>query len=118
MNILIIDDDFLILQVMGRMLKRLGHVSHTFDDEFEALDFLSKSKEIIDMVFLDMNLRHTTGFEFYYKLKELQPKLKVIGISGLDFNQKVQELLNNGMCEFIQKPFGLEEIQHTLSKIC
>ncbi len=118
MNILILDDDYLVLQVMGRMLKRLGHEPYTFDDEFEALEYLSSDKAIIDMVFLDMNLKYTTGSELYFKIKELQPKIKVIGISGLGYNQKIQELLNNGMCEFIQKPFDLNDIQHALSKLC
>jgi two-component system cell cycle sensor histidine kinase/response regulator CckA len=55
-----------------------------------------------------------SGAECFAQLRAIRPDIKVILCTGYDRNHAVQELLNQGVAGFIQKPYDLDE----LAQIC
>ena len=50
------------------------------------------------------------GAGTYLKLKEINSDVKVLFSSGYSMDSQVQELLNFGCVDFIQKPFSEKEL--------
>jgi two-component system cell cycle sensor histidine kinase/response regulator CckA len=61
---------------------------------------------------LDMSGTYT-----YDRLKEINPKVKVLLSSGYSINGQATEILNKSCNGFIQKPFKIKELSQTLREI-
>jgi len=57
------------------------------------------------------------GKEVYLKLKEMNPKVKVLLSSGFSQEGKAQEILDAGANGFIQKPYRIEEIAQKIRMV-
>jgi DNA-binding NarL/FixJ family response regulator len=62
------------------------------------------------LVILDYFLPDSTGSEVYKKLKVLDPSVKVVITSGFEYDEKIQEVLNQGALGFLGKPFDRAQI--------
>ena len=71
----------------------------------------------IAMVTLDMVMPGMGGLETFTHLKEIDPDVKVLIISGYSPNQEVRELLRNGCCGFLQKPFNIRHFSQKLKEV-
>ncbi|MBT8373595.1 MAG: response regulator, partial [Deltaproteobacteria bacterium] len=115
-TILLVDDESVIADVGGKMLKRLGHQVIFARDGKEALDIYRKEKERIDLVILDMIMPEWDGGKTFDKLKEINPDLKVLLSSGYSINGQAQSILDRGCKGFIQKPFSMNELSQQIQK--
>lgn len=106
----------MILTVLKRMMERLGHEVWTFESEDEALEFYSANVNNIDLILLDIKLKRLTGREIFESIKQLNPKQKVVIISGFGLTLEIQEMLDHGLSGFLEKPFGFSELKSTLIK--
>jgi CheY-like chemotaxis protein len=94
-RILIVDDEPELREALALFLKIHKEFSHVYlaSDGQEALDVISKNP--IDVVITDINMRGMNGFELIEKIKALYPDLekrpKIIGMSGCDTNVDVLE---------------------------
>ena len=109
-TILIVDDEKHVLDACEAMLNRLGYRTILAQNGSAALDIFQKEKENIDLVILDMIMPGMDGRTVYRRLKEINMEIKVILSSGYSITDSVREILVNGRCEFIQKPFSLSQI--------
>ncbi len=57
-----------------------------------------------------------SGKEVFYALRNLDPEVKVIIASGYGMDKDIQNLLDNGVLEFVQKPFTLEKLSDIMHK--
>jgi CheY-like chemotaxis protein len=62
------------------------------------------------VVLLDWALRGLSGSTVFRKLKELNPDVKVIGITGYLHPSVRETMLQEGVREFIQKPCSPAQI--------
>ncbi len=111
-NILLVDDENLIIEVGKHMLEKLGYVVFTSENGEEAIQIYQENKEKIDLVILDMIMPGMNGEKVFDRLKEINPKIKVLLSSGYSVNGQATHILEKGCKGFIQKPFDL----HTLSQ--
>lgn len=116
-TILLVDDEEYVLDVAKRQLERLGYKAITAVDGIEAVDIYKKKKKKIDLVLLDMVMPNLAGKDTYRELKNINPDIKVVLISGFSQNAKATELLKEGALAFIQKPFKLYELSKTLAGV-
>jgi DNA-binding NtrC family response regulator len=68
----------------------------------------------VDLVLLDMVMPDMSGPECFAELRRIRPESKILLCTGYDQNHAVQELLNQGVVGFIQKPYDLDE----LAQVC
>lgn len=84
-RILVLDDDPIMLELLGRMLSNLGLTDVTaFDSGLRALKWLDEPAHGADLILLDLNMPEMDGVEFLRKLVERRYAGSVILASGED----------------------------------
>jgi len=116
-TVLFVDDEDMIIEVVGEMLEQLGYKVLIATSGKEAIETYEKNKEQIDMVILDMVMPDMNGGDTYDKLKEINPDIKVLLASGYSLDGAATEILDRGCNGFIQKPAKMKELSHKLRGI-
>jgi two-component system cell cycle sensor histidine kinase/response regulator CckA len=116
-KILLIDDNEL-LQDLGRdILEHLGYTPVIASGGEEGIEIYSREKEEIRAVLLDVVMPGLGGLEVLKRLKEINPQVKVLVISGYSEEKRAGELLEEGAMGFIQKPFKIGQLSQKLQEI-
>lgn len=108
-TVLIVDDEKLVLDVEGLMLKKMGFNILKANSSAQACRLYRNKKDDIDLVILDMIMPGDNGAATYKKLKMINPGIKVLVSSGFWKDLNVKAILNDGKNSFIQKPFKFAE---------
>jgi two-component system, cell cycle sensor histidine kinase and response regulator CckA len=116
-TILIVDDETMILNVAGDMLKTLGYTVFTAQDGAAAVALYKQQQESIDLVILDMVMPDMGGGEVFDELKKINPLVKVLLSSGYSLNGQASRIIDRGCDGFIQKPFTIGDIAKQLRDI-
>jgi DNA-binding NarL/FixJ family response regulator len=69
------------------------------------------------MVLLDIIMPGKDGMETFQALKKINPHIKVLFFSGFSKNEKVNEVLEEGVLGFIEKPFNMKILSDAVSKL-
>jgi two-component system cell cycle sensor histidine kinase/response regulator CckA len=116
-TILLVDDEEMIIDVGRKMLEKLGFEVLIARNGKEAMEVYEKTRDRIKLVILDMIMPGMAGGETYDKLKENNPDIKILLSSGYSINGRATEILDRGCNGFIQKPFDMRKLSHSISKI-
>jgi len=114
-TVLFVDDEEMVLKTGSLMLRKLGYSVLTAYRGQEAIEIFKKNK--VAFVLLDMQMPGMNGYEIYYQLKKIQPKVKVLLASGYVGDQSEKRLINVGFDGFIQKPFNLKQLSEKIEDI-
>ena len=114
-TILVIDDEDTVRTVATAFLEELGYRVLTASDGKEAVEVFRASPEPIDLVIIDMVMPAMGGRECFRALKAIRPGLKAVLSTGYDFNAAVQEILDEGMRGFVQKPYQLRQLSEVVA---
>jgi len=79
-RILLIDDDEGFRSMLQRTLQRAGYEVVASGSGKEGLDLLSRVR--VDLVLTDIIMPDMDGLEIIQRLRQTQPSLKIIAISG------------------------------------
>ena len=112
-QILLVDDHSMIRDVTSQMLSNLGYTVITAENGVKALEYYQEHALDIDLIILDMIMPKMSALECFQRFKRINPNVRVILSTGYVNNNRVQEILNEGMSGFVQKPYHL----HELSKV-
>ena len=112
-HILVIDDEKDVGDVIGGMLTSLGYRVTIVDSGKKAIA-LYKKKKRFDTVILDMNMPVIGGKETFFKLKELDPEVRVVISTGYTDRTAETSPLRDSVDGFLQKPYQMEELSKTL----
>jgi two-component system cell cycle sensor histidine kinase/response regulator CckA len=116
-TILLVDDEVLVLEVGTGMLKALGYTVLTADSGRSAIQIFEAYKEQIDLVLLDMVMPEMSGSVTFDKIREIDPQIPVLLISGYSIDGKASEIMERGCNGFIQKPYNIEKLSKKISDI-
>jgi DNA-binding response OmpR family regulator len=118
-KVMLVEDDANMFSLLCMLLEFEGYEVIAWDGNEDIESILTTiRREQPELVFLDVHLRHLSGFDLLRKLKN-DPNLdrmRVLMASGMDLNYKCRQ---EGADGFILKPFMPDEligvIQQTLS---
>jgi len=113
-TILVVDDEKDVLSLIETMLEKVGYFVLTASNGQQAVDILKENKDEIDLILLDMIMPKRNGVRTFQDMKKIDPGVKVILTSGYNFDNRVQECLDNGVLAFIRKPFRLAELSRII----
>ncbi len=116
-TILLVDDEPTVLQSIEGILNRLGYTVFLAVSGREALELYKEYKDRIDMVLLDMVMPGSSGGEIYDRMKEINPKVKVLLSSGYNIDGEAEAILKRGCDGFIQKPFSLQQVSQKIRMV-
>ena len=107
-RIMVVDDDQAVLDVISRIISRMGFEVEKHQNPQAALrSFAQKS---FPVVLTDIRMPGMDGFEFLSEIHKLDKACKVIMVTGYGEKKHVVEALRMGAHNFLEKPVRTEAV--------
>lgn len=116
-GILVVDDEPLVQRFLCEMLKRLKHPTFGCNSGGEALEQLKISPDAYKLAVVDMNLPDFNTEVLFDQLKQHNPALKILLISGEHPGDVLERLISRGANGFLQKPTTLKDLGDAIASI-
>jgi CheY-like chemotaxis protein len=116
-TILLVDDEDMIWDVIADMLQRLGYTLVLAGNGLEAVEVYENNPGKIDLVILDMIMPEMDGHKAFFRLKEIDPKVKVLLSSGYVSEENVRSVIDAGAAGFLKKPYRMVDLAKKLREI-
>ena len=113
-TILIVDDHETIWDFLIEALQNLGYTVLLAENGLDAVEIYENNPHLVDLVLLDMIMPKAGGHETFYKLRQIDPKAKVLLSSGFVSEEEVHDLLQQGACGFLPKPHRLPVVAQAI----
>jgi CheY-like chemotaxis protein len=114
-RLLFVDDEVEFLSTMEEFFGGLGYAVFTACNGQQGLLRLKECAP--DAVFLDISMPHMDGSETLRLIRELDPRIQVIIVSGYASESLARELLGQGAYDFFQKPIDLLQLRQTIERL-
>lgn len=115
-TILVIEDDEMQRTLVGYMIAEMGHKSVMAQNAFEAKQWLAANQP--DLILLDIMLPQINGIELALQMRShLHVKAPVIIMTVLDDEETIRDAVEIGSVDFIQKPFGIAELEKKIKRV-
>jgi two-component system sensor histidine kinase/response regulator len=116
-RILVVEDNFINQQVVVELLETEGIMVTVADSGLEALQ-LVKVEGYFDMILMDLRMPGWDGFKTTKRIKQIRgfENTPIIALSAYVAEDVKMKALEAGMCDYVSKPFSLEEFIPVLHK--
>ena len=118
LSILVVEDNNVNREVLGDMLKGLGHSVSRATNGVEALD--CANIQSFDIIFMDINMPVMDGIETTHRIRadsKLNSKACIVGLTAHGSDEFGEEAQQAGMDNFFTKPIRLEALRKIISDI-
>src|SRR5205807_5861642 len=112
-QVLVIDDEIGPRESL-RMLLKPDYNVHTADCVDAGIRLLKEKRP--DTVVMDIRMPGATGIEGLRKIREIDPHLSVIMLTGFGALETAQEALRLGASDYISKPFDAGEMRKVVGR--
>ena len=117
MKVLLLEDDNLLGDLLNDHLLDKGYNVTLCLNGQEALEYLIDEK--FDLALLDLNTPIMSGLEVLKTIREeYKSKIPVIILTAYQDTKHLKESFENGVDDYIKKPFDLEELDQRILKLC
>lgn len=113
-HILIIDDDVDMCKLLHRFLSKHGYEVVAVNSGKKGLNALEL--HMPDIILCDFRLQDTDGKTLLLKIKEINPTIPVIIITGYSDVKMAVDVMKHGAYDYVTKPLFPEEILLTIKK--
>ncbi len=115
-TVLLLEDEFHVRAVIRQILQRFGYSVLEAPQPEHALEVCRKNPNIALLV-SDVIMPRVNGREMARRMRELQPHLRVLFISGYTDRAVVENGLLEAGTSFLQKPFSPEALARKVREI-
>jgi putative two-component system response regulator len=112
-NVLIVDDELGPRESLGMILKPSFNI-FTSEDGGKALQIIKNTN--IDVVTLDLKMPVMPGEEVLKRIKEFDPTIEVVIITGYGTLKSAVEAIKYNVFDYILKPFNVSDILATVKR--
>ncbi len=112
-KVLIIDDEMGPRESL-RMLLKPNYQVHTADNVELGLQLLQEKAP--DAIVMDIRMPGTNGIDGLRRIREIDPHLSVIMLTGFGALETAQEALRLGANDYINKPFDAAKMREVISR--
>jgi DNA-binding NtrC family response regulator len=116
-NIMVVDDEFALLESMRTYLTRLGHSVTAFQTAESAWDRFSADPSTYSAIIVDMNLEGMSGEKFIRKLIDRNPAVAVLATSGYPGSLRCFERPLAARIAILEKPFTPAMLTEALARL-
>jgi DNA-binding NtrC family response regulator len=106
---LIIDDEYSIREGLSKTLRRMGHEAVSTANGQEGLEEFARGG--CDLVFLDLKMPGIDGMETLSRLKEADPEVIIVMITGYPSIETILKAFRMGAYDYLPKPFSPQEVR-------
>lgn len=115
MKILVVDDEQVMRDLFTRVLKLKGYLVTTVDSGKEAVEKVKE--EEFNIAFVDVIMPEMDGVETFKAIKEVNPKVHIVMMTGFAVEDKIKEAMRQGAIDYLYKPFDIVEIMTVIGKV-
>ena len=112
-RVVLIEDEPDIAEAIGYQLQKVGlevRVARTGEEGLHAV------RAGADLVLLDLNLPGMDGLQFFNALRQKQPEVQGIVLTGFASIEAAKQAVHMDMVEFLTKPCHLGEVEQALDR--
>lgn len=108
-TILLVDDEFEVLELLKEMLEHYGYNVYTANPA-RAILIAEQYRGGIDLLLTDVMMPEMNGFELAQRIKSVVPDIKVLFMSGYSTDVISDDTIIQDGVNFIQKPFSFKAL--------
>lgn len=115
MVIIAVDDEKLALEVLVNAILEAvpdAHI-HSFRQPLEAIKFAEET--LCDIAFLDIKMRGMTGLEIAKQLKDINPRINIVFVTG--YSEYSLEAFRLYASDYLLKPVDVQQIKGALQNL-
>ena len=107
-RILVVDDSKECREICQRVLQKEGYGVQSVDSAKKALDELETTR--FDLVITDLKMPEMDGLSLLKKVKEIDPKIFVIVMTGYPREESKTQAIELGASGYLAKPLDVSEL--------
>lgn len=111
-RILIVEDDLFFREVYSDLLRESGYEVDAVASTYEAFDALNRSD--YQVVVIDLVLEDASGLDVLEKVKQQDPAIEVIIVTGHANVETAIYALKHGARDYLLKPINHDEFKHAV----
>ena len=116
-RILVVEDEPIVLELLGRALREGGYEVEDAADGIKALEVLERLEGKVDAVVTDVIMPQINGKELAIRIRQRWQDLPIVFVSGYTTDEVVGRGLVTRDEEFLQKPFAPGALVAAVGKV-
>lgn len=116
-RILYVDDEKLLTDLFGQLMKPLGYKVTTKTSSTEALKLFKSKPDDFDLLITDQSMPDLTGVEMAIEFLKIRPNMPIILCTGYSNKIAPKEAKEIGIKEFMMKPLHKRLLAATIRKV-
>ena len=113
-EILLVDDEPSGIEAIANLLCIEGYRPFVCTHPKEVLAIFEKGR--FSLAFVDINLPAINGLELASRLKEIDPRIEIVFMTGYGTFDNAVEAIKIGAYDYLRKPFGINEVKLCLRR--
>ena len=109
-RILIVDDELVVRDSLGKWFTSEGYTAKPVGGAREALETIQQQQ--FDIALIDIKMPGMDGMELQARLREADPDLTVVIMTGYASVETAVQALKHGAYDYITKPVDPDELSH------
>ncbi len=105
---LIVDDDASIRKTLARILEKQGYLVEAVEKGKQAIE--ATSQRFFNVAFIDIRLPDMDGTELLERMRETEPKMVKIILTGYPSLKNAIDAVNKGADGYLMKPFDVGKL--------
>ena len=115
--ILVVDDEDSIRDITKKSLESYNYKAITANDGIEAIALYAEHRDEISIVLTDIVMPAMDGLTTIRTLQKINPQVKIIAVSGLVSNDKINAATEIGIKAFLSKPYTAKQLLQTIGEV-
>ncbi|NTV13706.1 MAG: PAS domain S-box protein [Desulfobulbaceae bacterium] len=116
-TILLVEDEAAVLELTQRLLEKCGHKVLAAATPGEAIRLVQEYVGEIKLLLTDVIMPEMNGRDLAQRVRDLQPELKVLYMSGYTANIITHHGILEEDIHFLSKPFSFKELSAKLQEV-
>jgi NtrC-family two-component system response regulator AlgB len=114
-RMLIVDDEKNIRRSLSSFFESCSHRVQIAESAEAALSLLAGDDDV-DLVITDYRMAQMNGLDLLREIRHRFPHVEVILMTAYGTVENAVNAMKSGACDYITKPFSLDQIRHTVDK--
>jgi PAS domain S-box-containing protein len=116
-EILVVDDEPMIVDFLGKRLRLAGYAPHVFTDSQDAFAAFELLPGRYKAVIADLTMPHQTGIDLAQRIRAVGSMIPVVIITGYSSTDTAADIEKIPHCALIEKPIDGDELVNLLGKL-
>ena len=111
-RLLVVDDEAIVGKRLKQVFSKIGFEIETYTEAAAAMAAMAEKP--FDIVVTDLKMDGMDGMEVLRRVRAMNPRTQVIIITGYASPETAELAQQQGVFEFLAKPFRLDELKQVI----